>query len=61
MNILCGISKQTSGQINIFNYDIQDNIDYLRQFISYCPQRMFFIYLFIFKCNLLKMIFYLIY
>jgi len=49
MNILCGIYKQTTGQIKIFNYDTQHNMDYLRQFISYCPQRRFLvIYLFLF-------------
>jgi ABC-type multidrug transport system ATPase subunit len=46
MNILCGIYKQTSGQIKIYNYDTRDHMEYLRQLISYCPQRMsFFFYL----------------
>ncbi len=45
MNILCGISKQTSGSIKICNYDTISHMNYLRQFISYCPQRTFiFIY-----------------
>jgi ABC-type multidrug transport system ATPase subunit len=40
MNILCGISEQTSGEIKIYDYDTRDHMDYLRQLISYCPQRM---------------------
>jgi ABC-type multidrug transport system ATPase subunit len=43
MNMLCGIIEQTSGEILIFNYDTRYHMEYLRQFISYCPQRMFFI------------------
>jgi len=39
MNIICGIIEQTSGEILIYNRDIE----YYRQLISYCPQRMFFI------------------
>ncbi|CAF4245429.1 unnamed protein product, partial [Adineta steineri] len=38
MNILCGIYEQTYGSIKIFNYDTKYHMDYLRQFISYCPQ-----------------------
>ncbi|CAF1436607.1 unnamed protein product, partial [Rotaria sordida] len=38
MNMLCGISQQTDGSIKISNYDTRYHMDYLRQFISYCPQ-----------------------
>ncbi|UJR24690.1 hypothetical protein I4U23_006063 [Adineta vaga] len=38
MNMLCGMYEQTSGSIQIFDYDTREEMDYLRQFISYCPQ-----------------------
>lgn len=52
MNILSGFIQQTNGKINICNYDTRYHMDYLRQFISYCPQRMF--YYFIFKKSRVK-------
>ena len=40
MNMLCGIIEQTSGEILMFNRDIRDQIEFIRQLIAYCPQRI---------------------
>jgi ABC-type multidrug transport system ATPase subunit len=60
MNILCGMFEQSSGSIKMYDYDTREHMDYLRQLISYCPQRMFFHFMEFIEINLFQMIFYLI-
>ncbi|CAF0751595.1 unnamed protein product [Didymodactylos carnosus] len=38
MNMLIGIFSQTSGTIKVLDKDTKFHMDYIRQFMSYCPQ-----------------------
>jgi ABC-type multidrug transport system ATPase subunit len=37
--MLCGIYKQDSGKITIFDQDLKTRIEKLRPFIGFCPQQ----------------------
>ncbi|CAD8090926.1 unnamed protein product [Paramecium primaurelia] len=39
VNMICGLIEKTTGQININGYDIDKNLDDIRQILGYCSQK----------------------